>query len=186
MTKIYFVRHAQPDLSVQDDLLRPLTEKGIVDSKKVTEFLLDRGITKIFSSPYKRTYDTVKDFADKSNLDINIIEDFRERKIDDVWIEDFNTFAKEQWNNFDYKLERGESLNEVQKRNIAALLKIIKENPRENIVIGTHGTALSTIINYYDKNFDYSEFERIKPLMPHIVYINFEGDKATEMKEFIL
>lgn len=72
------------------------------------------------------------------------------------------------------------------KRNIKALLEIIKKNPRENIVIGTHGTALSTIINYYDKNFDYNEFERIRPLMPHIVYINFEGDKATEIKEFIL
>lgn len=116
MTKVYFVRHAQPDLSVQDDLLRPLTEKGIADSKKVTEFLLDKGITKIFSSPYKRAYDTVKDFAAKSNLNINIIEDLRERKIDDVWIEDFNTFAREQWNDFDYRLERGESLNEVQKK----------------------------------------------------------------------
>lgn len=186
MTKIYFVRHAKPDLSIQDDLLRPLTNIGIIDSKKVTEFLLDKQITKIFSSPYKRAYDTVKDFAERVNLHINIIEDLRERKIDDIWIEDFDAFAREQWNNFDYKLERGESLNEVQKRNIAALSEILVENPNENIVIGTHGAALSTIINYYDKNFDYSDFERIKPLMPHIVCIDFEGTKAMKIKEFIL
>lgn len=186
MAKVYFVRHAQPDLSVQDDLTRPLTEKGIADSRKVTEFLLDKGITKIFSSPYKRAYDTIKDFAEKSNLNIDIIDDFKERKIDDVWIDDFNEFARKQWNNFDYKLERGESLNEVQRRDIKALQEILEKYPSDNIVIGTHGTALSTIINFYNKNFNYDDFERIKPLMPHIVYIDFEGFEAKEIKEHIL
>ena len=32
-TNIYFVRHAQPDISVKDDMLRPLTEKGMADTK---------------------------------------------------------------------------------------------------------------------------------------------------------
>ena len=45
MTKAYFVRHAKPDFSIKDDLLRPLTEEGIEDSKKVTEFLLNKNIT---------------------------------------------------------------------------------------------------------------------------------------------
>lgn len=54
MNKVYFVRHAKPDFSVKDDLIRPLTEEGIKDSKKVTEFLMDKNITKIYSSPYKR------------------------------------------------------------------------------------------------------------------------------------
>lgn len=30
MTTIYFVRHAESDSSVQDPILRPLTEKGFV------------------------------------------------------------------------------------------------------------------------------------------------------------
>ncbi len=186
MAKVYFVRHAQPDFSIIDDLTRPLTEKGIEDSKKVTEYLLDKQITKAFSSPYKRAVDTIKDFATKSNLEINIIDDFRERKIDDGWIEDFNSFAKEQWNNFEYKLPHGESLNEVQKRNIAALHQILKENLNRNIVIGTHGTALSTIINYYDKNYGYSGFERIKQLMPYVACVEFEGTTAKKITEFIL
>lgn len=186
MTRVYFVRHALPDFSVQDDLTRPLTEKGIADAKKVTGFLLEKQITKVFSSPYKRAVDTIKDFADKLNLYINIIDDFRERKIDDVWIEDFDSFAREQWNDFEYKLPRGESLNEVQKRNIAALHEILEENAGRNIVIGTHGAALSTIINYYDKKFGYSDFERIKHLMPFIVCIEFEGIKTKKIEEFIL
>ena len=90
MTKVYFVRHAKPDFSIQDDLIRPLTEEGTNDCKKVTEFLLNRDITKVFSSPYKRAIDTIKDFAERLDLKISIIDDFRERKIDNVWIEDFD------------------------------------------------------------------------------------------------
>jgi len=114
-------------------------------------------------SPYKRAIDTIKDFAERTGLKINIADDFRERKVDSVWIEDFNKFSEMQWGNFEYKLSDGENLNQVQKRNAAALQQILKENMDENIVIGTHGTALSTIINYYDKNFDYKEFQRISP-----------------------
>lgn len=186
MTNLYFVRHAKPDFSIKDDLTRPLTEDGKRDCKLVTEFLIERNITKIFSSPYKRAIDTIKDFSDFLNLEVNIIEDFRERKVADIWIEDFDTFARKQWNNFDYRLPGGESLNEVQKRNIRAVDHIVKENKSENIAIGTHGTALSTIINYYDKDFDYREFIRIKDLMPFIICLSFDGECFAKAEEFIL
>lgn len=35
MTKIYFVRHAQPKFSHHEDLTRPLTNEGKEDSEKV-------------------------------------------------------------------------------------------------------------------------------------------------------
>lgn len=186
MTKIYFVRHAKSDFSIKDNLIRPLTEDGKNDCKQVTEFLLKCNITKIFSSPYKRSIDTIKDLSDRLGLQINIIDDFRERKVGNEWIEDFDKFAKEQWNDFHYKLSNGESLYEVQKRNISAIQDILDKNKNENIVIGTHGTALSTIINYYNKNFNYNEFERIKELMPFIVCISFDGEDVVKIEEFQL
>lgn len=174
MNKIYFVRHAKPDFSVHDDLTRPLTDKGIIDSKKLCEFLKGKSINKIYSSPYKRAIDTIKELAQNLNIKIEVVDDFRERKISNIWIEDFNKFSKSQWENFEYKLNDGESLNEVQSRNIKALHKILNENSNQNIVIGTHGTALSTIINYYDKTFDYLSFTKIKDIMPFIVCMEFE------------
>ncbi|CEQ22702.1 phosphoglycerate mutase [[Clostridium] sordellii] len=174
MNKIYFVRHAKPDFSVHDDLTRPLTDKGIIDSKKLCEFLKEKSINKIYSSPYKRAIDTIKELAQNINIKIEVVDDFRERKISNIWIEDFNKFSKSQWENFEYKLNDGESLNEVQSRNIKALHKILNENSNQNIVIGTHGTALSTIINYYDKTFDYLSFTKIKDIMPFIVCMEFE------------
>ncbi|CEO22333.1 histidine phosphatase family protein [Paraclostridium sordellii] len=174
MNKIYFVRHAKPDFSVHDDLTRPLTDKGIIDSKNICEFLKEKSINKIYSSPYKRAIDTIKELAQNLNIKIEVVDDFRERKISNIWIEDFNKFSKSQWENFEYKLNDGESLNEVQSRNIKALHKILNENSNQNIVIGTHGTALSTIINYYDKTFDYLSFTKIKDIMPFIVCMEFE------------
>lgn len=45
MTHLYYVRHAQPDYSVHDDLTRPLTEKGMRDCALVTAFLADKSLT---------------------------------------------------------------------------------------------------------------------------------------------
>ncbi len=185
-TVVYFVRHAQPNFENHDDLSRELTAKGLEDRKLVTGFLSVKGAAAVFSSPYKRAVDTVGDFAQKNKLSVNIVDDFRERKITDNWIENFNDFCRRQWFDFDYKMPDGESLNEVQKRNISALNKLIKEYEGKTFAIGSHGTALSTIINYYDKNFGYAEFEKIKSLMPWIVEFIFEGDKCIDITPFNL
>lgn len=159
MTTIYFVRHAEPNYNNHDDMSRELTNKGLKDRRLVTEFLMDKQIQVILSSPYKRAVDTVRDFAEIKGMDITVIDEFRERKVGNEWIEDFNSFCKKQWENFEYKLSDGESLKEVQDRNIFKLKKVILKYKGKNIVVGSHGTALGTIINYYDKKFEYSEFD---------------------------
>lgn len=186
MTTVYFVRHAQPNYENHDDMLRELTPKGMEDRKLVTKFLEDKKVDLVLSSPYKRAADTVRDFADTNGLKIGIVEDFRERRIDSVWIEDFNSFCKKQWDDFSYKLSDGESLAEVQERNIAALNKVLEEHNGKTIVVGSHGTALSTIVNYYDSSFGYAEFEKIRGLMPWVVEFRFEGTECVEIKQYNL
>lgn len=187
MTKIFFVRHAEPNYENHDDRIRELSPRGMEDRKKVTAFLADKNIDIVVSSPFKRAVDTVKDFADKNGMIVEIVEDFRERKVDSGWIEDFTSFSKKQWSNFSFKLSDGECLREVQDRNIAALDNVLKKYPRKNIVVGSHGTALSTIINYYDKSFGYDDFENIRFLMPWIVEFSFdELGNCTDIKRHSL
>ncbi len=182
MTKVYFVRHAEPNYNNRDDMSRELTAKGMADRELVTQFLSDKNIDAVLSSPYKRAVDTVAHFADSKGLTIEIIDDFRERKVDSVWVEDFTAFSKAQWTDFDYKLSDGESLNEVQNRNISALNGILEKYKGKSIAIGTHGTALSTIINYYDNSFGYEDFERIRTVMPWIVEFAFQNEKCISIK----
>lgn len=174
ITNIYFVRHAEPDYSIHDDSIRPLTDKGKNDALKVTTYLNDKDIEVVLSSPYKRSIDTIKPFTYRNNMNIELVEDFRERKVDNCWIEDFEGFSKKQWEDFNYKLSDGECLYEVQERNIKALQDVLKRFYGKNIVIGTHGTALSTIIKYYESSYGYKDFNEIRLLMPWIVKFTFD------------
>lgn len=186
MTTVYFVRHAQPNYDNHNDFSRELSAKGLKDRLLVTEFLMDKGINTVLSSPFKRAVDTVRDFAEKVGLPIETINDFRERQIDSCWIEDFDAFSRMQWADFTYKRSDGESLAEVQRRNIRALERVLEQYADQNIVIGSHGTALSTIINHYDPSFGHTEFERIKGLMPWIVQFDFDEMTLIAIKEYNL
>ena len=56
-------------------------------------------------------------------------------------------------------------------------------NQGKNIVIGTHGTALSSILNYYNSEFACDDFLRIIDWMPYIVEMDFEGQEFVNVKE---
>ncbi len=186
MTTVYFIRHAEPNYDNHDDMSRELSSKGMKDRKLVTYFLLDKHIDVVLSSPYKRAIDTVAEFAKLANLEIETIADFRERRVDSEWIADFNAFCRKQWENFNYKLSDGENLIEVQSRNIRALNRVLQTFKGKNVVIGSHGTALSTIINYYDETFGYSEFKKIKNLMPWVVKFSFEENVCIKIQQYNL
>ena len=176
ITTVYFVRHAQADNSNQDGRRRPLTEKGLADRRLVTEFLEDKAIDAVLSSPFKRAVDTVAEFAEKGGFEIEKIEDFRERKSDSDWdrINDGLSFIERQWADFSYKLSDGECLAEVQARNIRALNQVLALYKGKKIAIGTHGTALSTIINYYDSSYSFDNFMDMLYKTPWIVKMDFD------------
>lgn len=185
MTRIFFVRHAEPNYGNHNDPARELSPRGMIDRERVTRFFADNRIDIVISSPYKRAIDTIKPFAESRGLAIEIIEDFRERKVGACWIEDFSEFAKRQWEDFDYKLSDGECLREVQERNISALKSVLQKHPGKSIVIGSHGTALSTIINYFNHSFGYDDFRKIKNRMPWIVEFDFDEDaRCVEIKQY--
>ena len=84
---------------------------------------------------------------------------------------EFGMYQK-RWANHDYHEKNGESIAMVQARNIEALKEILKNNDGQNIVIGTHGTALSSIINYYKPDW-----------MPYILEMDFERLQLVSMTE---
>lgn len=186
MTSIYFVRHAQPDHNEHHDRTRPLTEEGIADSKKVTELLKDKQIDLLMSSPYKRSVDTVAGLAEATGLEIHTEEDFRERNAGSWLGDDFKLYIEKQWKDFNYHIKDGECLGDVQRRNIRALVKILEEYKDKNIVIGTHGTALSSIINYYYPDYNFDSFMRMIDYMPYIIRLDFENTNCVNMEEELI
>jgi len=182
-TQVYFIRHSKSDFSIKDDRTRPLTMEGIEHSIELAKIFEDIKIDYIYSSPYKRVIQTIEPIVKYKNMEIITINNFRERKIGEKWIDNFLEFSKEQWKDFSYKLSDGESLIEVQERNIKELEKILLKNNGKSIIIGTHGTALSTIINYYDKSFNFENFLEIVDIMPYIIKFEFSNKRYIGREE---
>ena len=178
MTKIYFVRHAKVEYT-EDDRTRALTSQGREDTKLVTEAFNDIAIDKMISSPYVRAVDTIKGVAEQKGLEIETFDDLRERKVAHGFIDDFMTFAQNQWNDFDFKLDGGESLNEVRARGVKQINVILKANEGKNLVIGTHGTFLGVMLNYYDSKHDFEFWKTLQ--MPDIFMVEFEGEKVSRI-----
>lgn len=183
MTTVYFVRHAEADNTNRDGRNRPLTEKGWKDRELVTEYLKDKKIDIIISSPFKRAVDTVAHFAESRHLTVHTVEGFRERKSDSDWQRDTDYYPlmKRQWQDFQYTLSDGENLDQVQRRNVDALQKVISEHNGKNIVIGTHGMALSTIIHYYDDTYGFDDYMDMLYKLPWIAKFIFDGDRCLDI-----
>ena len=80
MTTVYFVRHAQPVRGWAEDRTRPLSEAGLIDRLVALDYLRDRRVDAFYSSPYRRSYDTVAPAAAFFGQPIATDERFRERE----------------------------------------------------------------------------------------------------------
>lgn len=182
MTKVYFVRHAEPVHVHADDRTRPLTEEGLSDRKIVLDTLKDKAIDVFYCSPYLRSLATIEQAAAFFEKEIHMDERLREREKGNEGNSSGNVL-KMRWADFSYHEEGGESIGMVQERNVAALREILVANEGKNIVIGTHGTALSSVLNYYNPNFNCDDFLRIVDWMPYIIELDFEGENCVGMTE---
>ena len=183
MTTIYFVRHAQSDYRSGSDRERGLTADAMEDCRVVLDFLRDKPVDAFYCSPYRRSMDTIQEAADHFGLAIRTDERLRERET--VPGGNVRELFRRRWADFDWHEPGGESLRSVQERNIAALTDILTANPGKTLVIGTHGTALSTILNHFDPSFGCDDFMRIINWMPYIVELDFEGTALLSETEHV-
>ena len=175
---LYYIRHAEPDYSIKGDYVRPLTSKGLSDRYLLIELFSQIKIDMIYSSPYKRASDTLIPLAQEHHLPILINYNLRERKSASHYVPDsiFHNYALHQWNNHDYKLPGGESLNDVKKRMATELNYILitgYEHNSSNIIVGTHITALCALISYYLPSFRFPDFDRVRGKKPWVVKFSF-------------
>ena len=171
MTNLYFVRHSKIKYT-HDDYSRPLSEEGKRFIPLVTQAFENIEIDAIVSSPYLRVLDTIQGVAETKKLEIEMYDDLRERKVAHTFIDDFQTFTANQWSDFSYKLDGGESLSEVQDRGTAVLKDVIKKYEGKNVVVGTHGTFMSVNLKYFDDRIDFDFWRQVK--MPDIYKASFE------------
>lgn len=183
MTRVYFVRHAQSDWRSGSDRERGLTAAGREDAHVVLDFLRDKKVDAFYCSPYRRSMDTIRESAEYFGLPVVTDERLREREAAPGG--NCRELFERRWADFGWHEEGGECLGSVQKRNVAALTEILEANRDKTVVIGTHGTALSTILNYYDPGYDCASFMRIIDWMPFVVALDFDGTRFLSRTEHV-
>ena len=187
VTTVYFVRHCQSEFSHRDDRTRPLTALGMEDSAAVAQVLSAFPVDAFYCSPYRRSLDTIAKAAQAHGLPIQTDERLRERQSgaggNSGLKDDGETPLRKRWRDFGWCEPGGETLGQTQQRNIQALQEILSESRGKTLVIGTHGTALSTILNYYRPAFGCEDFLRIVDWMPYIVRLTFDGQRLLTCEE---
>ena len=125
----------------------PLSVEGENLAKELSEREELQNIDVIYSSHYVRTMCTAKYISENNNIKLNVDERLGERKfgVDDM-SELPKTYFEDQFRNWDYKLDNGESTNEVSKRMNEILLEILNDNKGKTIAVVSHGTAISTML----------------------------------------
>ena len=154
MTTIYFMRHSETlkynninnndSLQIQNEKW-PLTINGENIAKEKSKIKELSHFDVVYSSNYVRAISTAKYFT---NDKVNIDEAFGERKFGiNNWEELPTTFGEKQFKNFDYKLNDGESLNEVIFREINSLNRILNEHKNQKILVVGHSTAFASLFS---------------------------------------
>lgn len=186
MTTVYLIRHSIPLRNLFENYLASestqlrnekniLSVEGEQKAKWLSELRELENINVLYSSHYVRAMSTAKYIAEKNNIALNVDERLGERKFGVKKMANLpKTFFEDQFKNWDYKLPKGECLNEVSNRMNSCFNELLKKYKNKKIVIVSHGTAISALL----KNFCDIEFNDITKLVE--IYFNkkiiFDGN----------
>ena len=173
-TILYFIRHAEPDFSEPDNYKRKLTVSGEIQAQRLSEIFNDINVDGVYSSPYLLAIKTVEPIAKSKSLNVQLLDQFRERKSSDYRVskEKFLGYGKHQWDDFDFKLCGGESLNDVKNRYNTGVRIIINQHAQSQnciFAVGCHIAGLCAYISQFNLISNYEEYKKYASKMPLIV-----------------
>lgn len=170
MGTFYLVRHGEKERIPGDPGLAKL---GIGQAEKTGEYFVNHNISRIISSPLKRTIETAETIGRYLKLGIELNTSLREKmNWGDVKNQSFESFYKEwQYTKIDryYKPEKGRSSFQTGNDCLRVIKREYVKVPPANIVLVTSGGVISDflinvfpektlkrfVFDFMDKNDDY-------------------------------
>jgi 2,3-bisphosphoglycerate-dependent phosphoglycerate mutase len=170
MTTLYLVRHAHADWTGSED--RPLSEAGAAAARTLAASLASYPIAAIYSSPFRRSVDTVTPLSKRIGIPLALHDDLRERELPIVSLDNFEPLVREAWSKPDIPPGGGESNHAAQTRGLAAVQLIARRHEGEHIVVGTHGNLLTLILHGMDSTYDFEFWRRLS--LPDVYRVELE------------
>lgn len=157
MKQILLIRHCKA--SGQEPSAR-LTAEGQLQAEQLVEFLTERHIDYILSSPFDRAIATIHPLAQKRNLKIHIDDRLCERVLSSNPLPDWMEKLSESFMDLDLKFPGGESSREAMIRGVSVIHELI-ERQEKHIAVVTHGNLLSLILKYYNDRYGFNEWSSL-------------------------
>lgn len=155
--------------------MRGLSAAGRQESERVADLLEGHDVAAIMSSPYTRAIETVRPLADRLGLSIEIDSDLRERHLSAGPIDDFTAALEATWRDFDLVHAGGESSAAAQARVSRAIRRIAATCEGRDVVISTHGNALSLFLHTLDASVDFAFWNRMS--LPDVYSVTIHPDE---------
>ncbi|MFV2046201.1 histidine phosphatase family protein [Metabacillus sp. YM-086] len=173
MKKIYVVRHCEAQ---GQDSNSKITEKGLIQSKSLSDFFSTTRINRIISSPYIRAIQSVVPISKEKNIKVEIDERLSERILSTRNLPDWLEKLKETYEDLDLKYEGGESSKEAMDR-IGQLVDELFKSETENTLIATHGNLLSLLLKNYDNSFGFHCWKDLTN--PDVFLLTYKNNEVT-------
>jgi 2,3-bisphosphoglycerate-dependent phosphoglycerate mutase len=171
MKNIYVVRHCKAEGQASD---ARLTATGDEQAEKLAEFLSDKNIDYIISSPFERAYRTIKPLSNKIGIEIVLDERLTERILSDENHPDWRGMLLKTYDDLDLCFEGGESSNTAMGRAIH-VVKEVMDSEMKNIVLVSHGNLISLLLKHFDDRIGFMEWDSMSN--PDVFHLTFSEDK---------
>ena len=185
MTTLYLIRHCEssPDKDLPESRW-PLSAKGELQSIKMVKPLSLLKPNWIYSSPYRRAFDSIKPLSDYVKLPIQTDKRLREKKLSKGFLDKFDFFKvmEKAWEDFDFAFEGCETGNVARARVLQFIEKKCKVHLGKIIFISSHGNLIGLVLNSIDKDFGFSQWRQMKT--PDVFKLTF-SDKLNWDKDFL-
>jgi broad specificity phosphatase PhoE len=160
MNHLYWVRHGEnlANLTKQFSSRQvdfPLTSKGILQARQTADYLVEKDIQAIFSSPLKRAKETADVIGEKLGLPVTVMEAFREVDTGEF---ELHKPTRALWDRHDQILlgwisgdletgfPGGETGSQLRQRVLSGLDQVISGKDGQNLVVVGHGGNLSVTL----------------------------------------
>ena len=208
MTTIYFIRHSAPFVEIDNyedyenvswseyNKNMILSVVGEENAQKLCNVEELKNINEIYASNSSRAIETAKYLAESNNLKIKLDNRINEREFGVKYIKELpNDFTKISFDDKTFKVNDGESLNNVDHR-FKSFIEDLLDKDNNKIAIVTHGiillSYLKTICNHFEfdgRNFDIRFNDNIilegTPKNPSIYKIKFDDNKNVVNVEYV-
>jgi 2,3-bisphosphoglycerate-dependent phosphoglycerate mutase len=170
--QLYVVRHCSATGQSEN---AQLSMEGQEQAERLADFLRDREIESIVTSPYVRAQCSIEPLARQLNLRIQVDCRLSERVLSANNLDDWMECLRLTFMDFDLAYDGGETSRAAMSRAVQVVYDVLSGN-HERVALVTHGNLMTLLLKHFDERFGFQEWSQLTN--PDIFLITVSGSES--------